>query len=553
MNKKSLKTEIVKCGRDPDYFIRKYIRIQHPVRGLIAFDLFDYQSDLVRSYQDNRFNVILKARQLGISEATAAYALWLMLFRRDKNILVVATKRDTAKNIIRKVATAIKNLPKWLMLADVVKDNVFSIELNTGSRISAASSSKDAGRSEAVSLLILDEAAHIDKMDELWTGLLPTVQAGGKVIVLSTPKGVGNTFHEIYEKALLKENDFYPTKLMWWLHPERQVNLRDDPMRPGFKLSDWYDSATRPMSPREIAQELECNFNASGDSVISAESMDWIQENTVVHPFMFEYVDRNLHVFKSPEPWDRYFISADVARGDGKDFSAAHVWDVEKMEQVAEYKGKIPPDEFGELLCRMGSDYNGAIIVVENNSMGLSCLDRIRLNEYHSVYYSQKSDFRPGEVVNTAVYHPPMDKLVPGFTTSSKTRPLILAKFEEFVRKRMIIIKSSRTLDEMRKWIWHNSRAEAQTNYNDDLVMSAAIGCWIRETFLAPGFMNEEINLVMLSGTVLDRTDNVMIPGATKDPRFVKMNERLATAQHQNMYKITVAPGVVMDLSWLIK
>ena len=117
MNRKQLKAEVIKCGRDPAYFIRKYVKIQHPVRGLLPFDLYDYQDKLLECYEEHRFNVILKARQLGISEVTAAYATWLMLFRRDKNILVMATKKDTSKNIIRKVATAIKNLPPWLMLS----------------------------------------------------------------------------------------------------------------------------------------------------------------------------------------------------------------------------------------------------------------------------------------------------------------------------------------------------------------------------------------------------------------------------------------------------
>lgn len=95
--KEQVRAEIVKCGKDPSYFIDTYCKIKHPIRGLIPFKLFDYQTNLVDSYLKNRFNVVLKARQMGVSEITAAYATWLILFHRDKNVLIIATKAETAK------------------------------------------------------------------------------------------------------------------------------------------------------------------------------------------------------------------------------------------------------------------------------------------------------------------------------------------------------------------------------------------------------------------------------------------------------------------------
>ncbi len=146
-NAEALKAEIIRCGKDPHYFINTYVRIQHPVRGLIPFRTFDYQDQLVRDYMAHRFNVILKSRQIGISEITASYAAWLMLFHRNKNILVMATKADTAKNIIKKVRVALHRIPDWLRIADVVGDNKLSVELSNGSQCKAISSSDDAGRS----------------------------------------------------------------------------------------------------------------------------------------------------------------------------------------------------------------------------------------------------------------------------------------------------------------------------------------------------------------------------------------------------------------------
>lgn len=553
MNKQTLRDEILACGRNPAYFIRKYVKIRHPKRGLIPFEMFDYQDDLIRDYLDHRFNIILKARQLGISEVTAAYAVWLMLFHRDKNILVMASKAETAKNIIKKVTTALKKLPKWLMLADVITDNKLSVELSNGSQIKAIATSEDAGRSEALSLLIIDEAAFVQRFDELWTGLYPTVSTGGSVIVLSTPNGVGNKFHQLYTDAEKGDNEFKPTKLMWWRHPEHISDLVDDPDRPGFKTSSWYrhEIKSTNMGPREVAQELECNFNASGETVLTAEQLAWIQVG-LYDPLVREWRDRNVFVWFQPETKGRYLISADVARGDGKDYSAAHVWDLKDMGQVAEYYGKIPPDEFAKLLIDLGRRYNNALLVVENNTIGLACLEHIKLGMYENVYFSRKGDSKPGEAVNL-YWGSYQDDLIPGFTTSPRTRPLIVAKFEEYVRNQQIIIRSKRFEQELKTFIWNNGRPEAMRGYNDDLVMAASIGVWIRDTFLAPSLVSSDVHKKLVNGISYMNHVHTEIRGASKDPRFQKQSQLGPfTPQQGPAMQIKLPNGYIADFSWLI-
>ena len=193
-SKQEIVKEILKSGKDPVYFINNYCRISHPMKGLISFKTYPYQDDLLRDFNDYRFTVILKARQLGISTITAAYCVWMMLFHRDKNVLVMATKFGTASNLVKKVKAMMKNLPPWIRISDIKVDNRSSFELGNGSQIKATSTSGDAGRSEALSLLVIDEAAHVDGLDELWTGLYPTLSTGGRCIALSTPNGVGNWF-----------------------------------------------------------------------------------------------------------------------------------------------------------------------------------------------------------------------------------------------------------------------------------------------------------------------------------------------------------------------
>ena len=552
MLKRSLKEEIIKCGKDPVYFIKTYVRIQHPVRGLIPFALWDYQEKLLNDYASHRFNVVLKARQLGISEITAAYALWLILFHRDKNVVVMASKAETAKNIIRKCRTAYKKIPRWLKLAETVGDNVLSVELTNGSRIKAIATSADAGRSEALSLLIVDEAAFVDKFDELWTGLYPTVQAGGRAIILSTPNGVGNKFHQIYVDAETRENEFHPTKLMWWRHPEHIKDLEDDISSPGNMTSPWdrHEIKAANMSPRDVAQELECNFNASGDTVMSTENLDRI-EMGCLDPIAREAFDRNLFIWFHPVESKTYLITADVARGDGRDNSAFHVWDANDMSQVAEYYGKCTPDNFATILCETGVRYNRAMLVVENNNIGLACLEHVKLAQYPNVYYSRKGDSAAGEAVNTA-FGAMTDDLIVGFTTSPKTRPLMIAKLEEYIRTQAMIVRGKRFHSELRTFIWNNGRPEAMKGYNDDLVMSGAIGAWVRDTVLGPTFVTQETKKKLISGISKMETLNTDILGASKDPRYARQAQIGVFNQERDPMTIRLPNGYTADFSWLL-
>ena len=255
LSKKELVKEIVKCGKDPVYFIDNYCKISHPTKGQIPFKTWDFQQDLLYKFNDFRNNVILKSRQMGISTISAAYVSWMMLFHRDKNILVIATKFSTAANLVKKVKAMIKTLPPWFdQIASIEIDNRSSFVLNNGSEIKASSTSADAGRSEALSLLVIDEAAHIEGFDELWTALQPTMAAGGRCIALSSPNGVGNWFHKTFVAAEVGENDFHPTTLHWSLHPERGI--------------EWFEETTRNLSRRKVAKEYECNCNESGETII---------------------------------------------------------------------------------------------------------------------------------------------------------------------------------------------------------------------------------------------------------------------------------------------
>lgn len=151
-----IKVEYKRCLEEPMYFMKKYVKIQHPIRGTIKFDLFKFQEETLQQFVDNNFNIVLKSRQMGISTLVAAYSLWLMTFHTDKNILCISITQDTAKEIVTKVRFANDNLPNW-MKQQCAEDNRLSLKLKNGSQIKAVSSAGTSGRSSSTSLLILDE------------------------------------------------------------------------------------------------------------------------------------------------------------------------------------------------------------------------------------------------------------------------------------------------------------------------------------------------------------------------------------------------------------
>lgn len=166
MSRQAVVSEILKCGKDPVYFMKKYCKIQHQLRGLIPFETYDFQDDCVKSFQENRFNIVLKSRQLGLSTVTAAYSVWYAIFKKDKNVLIIATKLNTAINFIKKVKTILDNLPSWLLLTKF-EPTKQSIRFTNGSTITAVPTSPDAGRSEALALLIVDECITGDSIVEV--------------------------------------------------------------------------------------------------------------------------------------------------------------------------------------------------------------------------------------------------------------------------------------------------------------------------------------------------------------------------------------------------
>jgi hypothetical protein len=505
--------EIVKSGKDPIYFINNYARISHPQHGLIPFNTYPFQTELLQDFNDHRFNVILKARQLGISTITAAYVAWMMLFHKEKNVLVIATQFKTASNLVKKVKAIHKNLPQWLKIAEISIDNRTSFELTNGSQIKATSTSADAGRSEALSLLVIDEAAHIDGLGELWTGLYPTLSTGGRCIALSTPNGVGNWFHQTCVDAEQENNDFFLTTLKWDVHPDRD--------------EEWFQKETKNMSRRQIAQELECNFNMSGETVFHADDMKIIEEG-LKEPKYKTGFDRNFWIWEEYQPGSTYLLSADVARGDGKDYSTFHIFKIETMEIVAEYQGKATPDIFANMLNETGKEYGNCMVAVENNTVGWTVLDKLLDFGYPNIYYAYKSNH---EYVDP-VLGEQKSNAVMGFSMTSKTRPLVIAKLEEFIRNKLVTIYSRRIFNEMKTFVWQSGRPQAMRGYNDDLVMAFAIGCWVKDAAFEVNQRDIEYRKAFLN--CMKKNDTIINTSIPGQPGYKHIRETDKKRAHLN-------------------
>jgi len=388
-------------------------------------------------------------------------------------------------------------------------------------RAIAKSSNEDAARSEAVSLLILDEAAFIDNIDKTFAAAQQTLATGGQCLALSTPNGVGNWFYRTWRKAELKDNTFVPVRLPWTVHPERD--------------QAWRDEQDRDLGVDMAAQECDCDFLTSGMGVFRPEYLNYYKENTIVDPLEKRGVDGNYWIWDVCDYSRSYFVSIDVARGDASDFSAITVWDVESCTQVAEYLGNLPPRELGNLAVAIGTEWNDALIVCDNKNIGWATIEQIMARNYPNLYHSTSNKMEDVESYMRKMDH---DRLVPGFTISTANRNLMVAKGMEYVRHNIVTIKSERLLEEMRVFIWNGGKAEAEAGNNDDLVM----------TFLQFAFVRDTAIQLHQQGLDLQRsTMNAMY----------NLNQRPAVNNvaymKNNPYLIKNPHGVQEDISWLLK
>ncbi len=523
-NKKTIKEvireEYLKCAENPVYFLKKYVYIQTS-KGRVLFSPYVFQEKLLHLLNKHDRTIILKSRQLGITTLSAAYALWLMIFHKDQSILALAPTQEKARNIVDKVRFAYGELPSWLKI-EALENHKLSLWLSNGSKIKAASGASESARGYTANILILDEAAFIDNAEDLWGSAQQTLATGGKAILLSTPNGLEGFFDKMWSDAEMGENNFIPVKLKWDVHPDR--------------TQKWRDDQDRELGKRMAAQECDCDFLTSGDTYFEVEDLEYYSNN-IQEPIETRGFQKDYWIWDYPDPSKTYMVIVDTARGDGSDSSGVQVLETFSGNQVAEYKGSMDNKQLSKFVISVCLEYNNALLIVENTGLGHATISDILDIGYNNLYYSPKGDTLNVSQYMTQFYEYDTSKMTPGFTTSTKTRPEILLAMRSYVKDHLIKVKSIRTVNEMRTFVWKNGKPQAQTGYNDDLVLPYSIGLYLRDSAIQYRSQGIDMQKAVLNsiGRSSHNTPTYNLPNNFNNPYQMQIN------------------GQIEDMSWVIR
>lgn len=472
--------ELVKATKDP-FFFSTFIRVIHPLLGKVPFDLYPFQRRVLFYFITRRFNIILKFRQAGITELISMFCLWLAMYHKEKNVIIISIKDRVAKKVLRKIKYMYKNLPEHLKVPIVNGrgDEIgtsYEIEFSNGSMISSIPTTEDAGRSEGVSLAIIDEAAIIRWANQIWAALFPTLSTGGSAIINSTPYGAGNWFHKMWVDACAKGNHFNPIRLKWPMHPERDMA--------------WYEMMRSALGERRTAQEIDGDFLTSGNNVFELADIRAIEEGLDQYEIIRKEYNGGLLTFNDPKPGASYFIGSDVSTGRSRDYSAFTIMD-KYGEEVAVFKKKVPVSQLSDILMKCGRKYNNAVVAPEANDIGLSVVTKMQDAGYRNLYYTKALVRKKGETK-------PKEEEIPGWLTTKKNRPVIIGSLEEDIRLDHLIIKDPFFVEEAYTFIYDsnnkpialgkNSKSDesdellSDNSFTDDSIMGKAITNHIRKS-----------------------------------------------------------------------
>ena len=404
--------EYAKIIKDTPYALRTYLQtFDNTQKKYVPMDLFEDQIQLIKDYEDYNENITRKYRQAGVTTVTAAWlSKKLQLAKPDnpERVLLIANKRDTAVEMANKVRHFIEQWPDWINVGfSPDKNSESRFRLNNGCEVKAVATSADALRGYTPTILVFDEAAYIEAGDDFWAASMASLSTGGKIILISTPNGYDPIYYGVYDQALRGINDFHITDLRWFKDPrytkdlhwvkcqdichymlnreqynDDEVVLHDFDMKEYNKLledgykpfSSWFESMSKKFKydRRKIAQELECDFLGSGDGVIPGDIQENIAKNMIREPIE-KYMQATFWQWKEPIIGHRYIMGVDVSRGDSEDFSAISIIDFDDREQVAEYIGKIPPDDLAAVAYKWAILYGNAFIVTDiTGGMGVA-------------------------------------------------------------------------------------------------------------------------------------------------------------------------------------
>lgn len=373
------KTEILRCSQSCAYFISRFAYIYNATESAwVPFDLWPMQEATLVSLHHERLALVLKARQLGLSWLVIGYALWLMLYRPQAAVLIFSQRDEEAIELLGRLKGVYERLPEYMQAEAIGSDNKHEFSLANGS--SAKSFPTTAGRSYTGTMVIVDEADFLPDLESLLNAVKPTIDAGGKMILISTAdkSQPESTFKRIYRAARKGENEWTGIFLPWQARPARDEH--------------WYERIKADIvSQTGALDNLFQEYPATDTEALAPRSLDkrispmWIEacfdESDPMPAIPSTPVIAGLDLFKYRNKGQMYVIGADPAEGNpSSDDSAATVMDVATGEEVACLAGKFEPAVFGSHLVLLSHYFNDAAILVERNNHGHAVIQWLQEN-----------------------------------------------------------------------------------------------------------------------------------------------------------------------------
>ena len=472
--------EIIKCTEDPVYFIRKYVKIVNVDHGLVPFEMWPFQEDMVRTFHENRFCIAKMPRQVGKTTTTVGFMLWSILFQDDYSIAILANKGSLAREILGRVQYAYEYLPLWLQQG-IITWNKGNIELENKSKIAAFATSASGVRGGSYNLIFLDEFAFVPKnmADEFFTSTYPVISSGKttKVIIVSTPYGL-NHFYKMWVDATEKRSTYKPLEVHW-----SQVPGRD---------AAWKEETIRNTSEEQFRQEFETEFIGSSATLISGSKL---RSLAFFDPLKQEDC---LDIYQDPIPGHLYIGCVDCSEGVAQDYSTINILDVSQVpyRQVAKYRNnKLPLLFLPTVVYALCKRYNTAFALIETNNIGQQVVDILHYDlEYENIYKLEHHHIK-GQTISGGFKRSSSF----GIRTTKTVKKIGCANLKTLIENNKLIINDFDTIAEMNTFVRVRDSFSAEEGNNDDLVMGLVIFSWLVAQSYFKDSTNIDIRKLMLS------------------------------------------------------
>lgn len=463
--------EYIRCAQDPVYFIKNYCKIISLDKGLVPFQLFDYQVRFIETIHRESRVVSMQPRQMGKSQVVAAYILHYTLFNEHKTVAILANKATAAREILSRYQLMYEQLPIWLQQG-VTTWNKGDIELENGAKVFTAATSGSGIRGKSVNLLYVDETAIIPNTvaEDFFTSTYPTISSGKttKIILTSTPLGYNHFWH-FWQGAEQNTNGFVAVRVHYWEHPDRD--------------EAWAKKQKELLGELKFNQEVMCNFLGSALTLIAADVFSRMVPAKYIH------IKDGLDVIEAPvkavfddegrvaKHSNMYVIVADTAKGVGGDYSAFTVIDITQSpyKLVAKYRdNKISPMVYPNVIHKVAREYNDAFVLIEiNSSEQVATILHDEL-EYENILFVTRGP--RGQVISGGFGS---GRTQLGVVTDKKVKRIGCSTFKSLIEENRLIIQDMDVISEISTFIERKGSYQADDGYHDDLVMPLVLFSWL--------------------------------------------------------------------------